>query len=327
MLLLLTILFGWAGYYRFSKKQFGLGLLYLFTFGLFCIGWVVDIYAALKESKPVVQKSFSNITAEAKAEVEANANRSIFEPFTTKNNKFLITENSIVLNGVEYPYEKCKKIRIVSGAKIALDAEAAFTFEEKTYKLFYAQKDCNRAPKAFEYANVKIAQANGEEVPVYSLISHLGTELLVYEDYIALTHVRVTSGALDYISKKMSGGNSGTKKVDIENIVSIQHREPMGISAGFIQFAFAGSLEYRGGITNAVNDENSILYDTPRTAEARKIVMYIEKRRKELKDPVKTAPITQVSSADELKKYKELLDAGVITQEEFDLKKKELLKL
>ncbi len=34
-----------------------------------------------------------------------------------------------------------------------------------------------------------------------------------------------------------------------------------------------------------------------------------------------------VSSADELKKYKELLDMGVITQEEFDAKKKQLLCL
>lgn len=33
------------------------------------------------------------------------------------------------------------------------------------------------------------------------------------------------------------------------------------------------------------------------------------------------------SNADELKKYKELLDSGVITQEEFDTKKKQLLNL
>lgn len=36
---------------------------------------------------------------------------------------------------------------------------------------------------------------------------------------------------------------------------------------------------------------------------------------------------TQSSSADELKKYKELLDSGVISQEEFDAKKKQLLGL
>ena len=34
-----------------------------------------------------------------------------------------------------------------------------------------------------------------------------------------------------------------------------------------------------------------------------------------------------VSSAEELKKFKELLDAGIITQEEFDAKKKQLLGL
>lgn len=35
----------------------------------------------------------------------------------------------------------------------------------------------------------------------------------------------------------------------------------------------------------------------------------------------------EISSADELKKYKELLESGVITQEEFDAKKKQILGL
>lgn len=39
------------------------------------------------------------------------------------------------------------------------------------------------------------------------------------------------------------------------------------------------------------------------------------------------AAVNAVSSADELKKFKELLDAGIITQEEFDAKKKQLLGL
>lgn len=44
----------------------------------------------------------------------------------------------------------------------------------------------------------------------------------------------------------------------------------------------------------------------------------------------KTAPIVEVpksDEADQLKKYKELLDMGIITQEEFDAKKKQLLGL
>ncbi len=38
-------------------------------------------------------------------------------------------------------------------------------------------------------------------------------------------------------------------------------------------------------------------------------------------------PISSQSVADELKKYKELKDQGVITEEEFQLKKEQLLKL
>ncbi len=41
----------------------------------------------------------------------------------------------------------------------------------------------------------------------------------------------------------------------------------------------------------------------------------------------KTSENTSVSAADEIKKYKDLLDSGIITQEEFDAKKKELLGL
>ena len=40
-----------------------------------------------------------------------------------------------------------------------------------------------------------------------------------------------------------------------------------------------------------------------------------------------TANIQTASNADELKKYKDLLDSGAITQAEFDEKKKQLLGL
>ena len=43
--------------------------------------------------------------------------------------------------------------------------------------------------------------------------------------------------------------------------------------------------------------------------------------------PVVKIENDETSNADELKKYKELLDSGVITQEEFDAKKKQLLNL
>lgn len=47
--ILIAIFLGWAGGYRFYKKQKNLGILYLCTIGLFGFGWLVDIYVAIRE--------------------------------------------------------------------------------------------------------------------------------------------------------------------------------------------------------------------------------------------------------------------------------------
>ena len=42
--LLLCVLFGWLGIHRFYEKRIGSGILYLFSFGIFGIGWIFDIF-------------------------------------------------------------------------------------------------------------------------------------------------------------------------------------------------------------------------------------------------------------------------------------------
>ncbi len=51
MIVILTVMFGYLGIYRFYKGQFRLGLVYLFTYGFFGIGWIVDIFLAVREYK------------------------------------------------------------------------------------------------------------------------------------------------------------------------------------------------------------------------------------------------------------------------------------
>ena len=78
-------------------------------------------------------------------------------------------------------------------------------------------------------------------------------------------------------------------------------------------------------------DETTILRETWRSYSAdRKTKLKSEfangqhmRNGSEIAQPV----VNQVSDADELKKFKELLDMGIITQEEFDAKKKQLLGL
>ncbi|MBQ7034417.1 MAG: SHOCT domain-containing protein [Clostridia bacterium] len=86
---------------------------------------------------------------------------------------------------------------------------------------------------------------------------------------------------------------------------------------------------------NAMNDTNRILFCSgmfsfSKTNDfANPIANEIRAAFEEYKnnDVVEVSGTTAVSAADELKKFKDLLDAGIITQEEFDAKKKQLLGL
>ena len=40
--LILCIFFGWMGAHKFYEGKTGVGIIYLFTFGLFGIGWFID---------------------------------------------------------------------------------------------------------------------------------------------------------------------------------------------------------------------------------------------------------------------------------------------
>ncbi|MDR0979674.1 MAG: TM2 domain-containing protein [Candidatus Nomurabacteria bacterium] len=45
--LLLAFFLGWLGVHRFLSGSIGMGILYLFTAGLFGIGWLVDVIMAI----------------------------------------------------------------------------------------------------------------------------------------------------------------------------------------------------------------------------------------------------------------------------------------
>ena len=50
--LILCMLFGYFGAHKFYEGKTGMGLLYLFTFGLVGIGWIIDILVLLGKPNP-----------------------------------------------------------------------------------------------------------------------------------------------------------------------------------------------------------------------------------------------------------------------------------
>ncbi|MBP3441960.1 MAG: SHOCT domain-containing protein [Clostridia bacterium] len=117
----------------------------------------------------------------------------------------------------------------------------------------------------------------------------------------------------------------GEKTIYFKDAIGVQYK-PSSIADGYIQVETAA-----GGMTSTSSQyggENSIQFSgKDKNAEAEIVVDFIRKQIEEIKNAPAGGVIQQVSPAEELKKFKELFDMGVISQEEFDAKKKQLLGL
>jgi len=239
--------------------------------------------------------------------------------------EWTVLDDKIVVGNKEYLYSELNSFNLVSTPTTGLTNGVIQTLvggKVLTLSFAYAQKD--DAHRVVEFVNNKIDLAHGVVKDYkYVLVSHTGTKLEVYDDYLILYHMQVGS----LTQNIMRGGRNGGKRINFSDITSVQFKEPAGVSAGFIQFSYPGSVDSRGGVVGAVNDENSIVIRPDLVPQAREVLDFIEKKRLELKNNSGGTVVQQLSSADEIKKYKELMDAGIISEEEFEAKKKQLLGL
>jgi Short C-terminal domain len=127
---------------------------------------------------------------------------------------------------------------------------------------------------------------------------------------------------------KFLGSGKGEKEIRIKSITGMQIKKP-GLMAGYIQFAFSGGKEQNGrSVLDATKDENTIMCNSKSQYEgfltAKEL---IEKYQDELDKGTSstTTVLNEVSAADEIKKLAELRDSGILTEEEFSAKKKQLL--
>lgn len=137
--------------------------------------------------------------------------------------------------------------------------------------------------------------------------------------------VTVGNGTLKVLPKGFSNainkGLSGEKIYDLKNISGVQYKKP-GMTTGYLQIILIGGRDARGGVMGAVRDENSITFSKKEDHLILELKEYIEKSISD-----RSAPASSSSNLDEIKKLKDLLDIGAITQEEYDAKKTQLLNL
>lgn len=161
---------------------------------------------------------------------------------------------------------------------------------------------------------------------VYTFNSARGRHLTVYKDKCVIK-TKVSVGSV------LTGNyTDGEKTIYYSDCIGVQFKQA-GAMLGYVQLETASS-----SMNNKHSDffnENSFTYEQSQVPNSKmeEVVSYIKSRIEEYKYSKvgSSAPTTIVqnnfSAADEIRKFKELLDMDAITPEEFEAKKKELLGL
>lgn len=149
--------------------------------------------------------------------------------------------------------------------------------------------------------------------------------LLVYDDKIVISR----KTALGFFSQ----GLKGEKVFFYKDLSSIEYKKPSVWANGYIKFLTPGTIETKQNIgflgnttLDAAKDPNTLIlraFNKEIPEKSEEIYNFILKKIKEYKTSIVQS---NISNADEIIKFKKLLDERIITQEEFEKKKQELLK-
>lgn len=152
--------------------------------------------------------------------------------------------------------------------------------------------------------------------------------LYVYEDRVVISRKTVAG----FISQ----GIKGEKTLYYNDLTSIEYKKPSIWANGYIKFIVPGSKESNQSVTilgttkEAMQDPNSLIlraFNKKIPEESERIYKFIIQKIKDSKiNKVDNTKNNINSTADEILKYKHLFDEGIITKEEFEKKKQELLK-
>ena len=168
--------------------------------------------------------------------------------------------------------------------------------------------------------NVNKGLENATNGAVYSIDGVRGRHIDIFENKCVIK-TRPTLGS--FLASNMTDGE---KTIYYKDCVGVQFKKA-GFSIGYLQF------ETSSGMMNNKNSnffgENSFTFDTTKISNEKmeEVANFVKKKIDEIKTQgdKPTTVVHTSSPAEELRKFKELLDLGIITQEEFDTKKKQLL--
>ncbi len=144
-------------------------------------------------------------------------------------------------------------------------------------------------------------------------------QIYIYENKVVIER----KGPIGFLTH----GFDGQKSIPLYNITAIQFKPCKAITRGYLQFSIMGGQEAQGGLGQAVHDENTIMFAIDSQQDFEKIRDFIDNYLSNKHDHAKSNIPSQSDYLNELEKLSELKDKGIISKDDFESKKKQLLGL
>ena len=199
-------------------------------------------------------------------------------------------------------YPDCK-------GKVAFDDEWGEDWEDErpATEATHIKKDIKQHTKS--QRPVASSQTINTGSPLMVAVGDNG-QLELYDDKVRIKRKGSTALILQ--------GLKGEKDIYISQISSVQFKS-CGLTPGYIQFAFLGGQETKAGLWDAMGDENTVTFEQKQENKFKIIREAVNKR---LVSRYDTKSSTNIG---DLEKLAELRNKGIITNEEFDIKKRQIL--
>ena len=292
-------------------------------------GEVVQTIHQLGAAK-ICKKCFAKINNTAWKETEYVCNEDV-EQNRAKILK-IATKNGFpqdVVDGINQHFDEKIQVGLI---RVLDDSKGQILKVYKTHVILITKNDFNYEERAKEYGKaIKRSQ------PKESLINN-GTAKMLARSVLTGGLVRTginlaTSAAIDMAADAIIPAKgifkvvNGSYKIDYKDYDHVEFQGVVDNETGYIRFRsskhekspaedivyFVGSNDGKVELVDNIRKHMEALKET--THNEKSVSLSVEK------------PVSQGSVADEILKFKQLLDMGAITQEEFDTKKKELLRL
>lgn len=231
----------------------------------------------------------------------------ILKDYETKNEKTIYCDHA--KHEIKYYYSSGKKLKPYEETLPMSKSEFLEAHPDVTA---YIECKGGHAYENFkEYKNAQVKSNLGSYERGNSALPLLANLLI---PIIFLVYLWLRSYSLTITDKRVYGKTAFGKRVDLplDSVSSVGTSALKGVAVG----TSSGKINFK------LIKNQSEIHDV-----ISKLLAERQKVEKTATETTVNQTIVETSSADEIKKYKDLLDSGIITQEEFDEKKKQLLNL